>query len=75
MGFYNIAPIGEQRRDVFYIQGLTDLAKQQDDAYRRSVDYLGNPVLVVIHHHQHGVSCGNYKHEAYKNREQVPFNG
>lgn len=75
MSFYNTAPAGEQRRDVFYIQGLTDLAKQQDDAYRRSVDDSGNPILVVIHHHRHGVSCVNYKHEAYKNKEQVPFYG
>ena len=74
MRFYYIAPIEELRRDVFYIKGLTDLAKQQDDAYRRSVDDSGNPILVVIHHHEYGVSCGNYKHEAYKNREQVPFN-
>lgn len=75
MGLYNVAPIGEQRRDVFYIQGLTDLAKQQDDAYRRSVDDSGNPVLVVIHYHRHGDLCRDYKHEAYKNRERVPFNG
>lgn len=74
MSFYNIAPVGESRRDMFHIKGLTDLSKIRGEAFRRSFDN-DKEVLVNIHHHQHGAPCGNHKHEAYKNKEQVPFNG
>lgn len=74
MGIYNLTPVGEPQRDMYHVRGLTDLSKIQDEAFRRSSDG-GKPVLVNIHHHRHGVPCSNYKHESYKNREQVPFNG
>jgi hypothetical protein len=59
--------------NYYVIQGVTDVDKMRDEAYRKSQgDYYAEPETSVLHHHKQTEECKNEpeKHEIWLKKEK-----